>query len=171
MVHSIVTHHGGYINLYSEPDKGTRFNIYLPVATEAESAAVDETAEIRGTETILVVDDEAYVREICRDILASLGYEVLLAESGSDCINIFSRMRERIALVILDMIMPKMGGNEVFQRLRAMEPGLKVLLCSGYSSNGFAGIDNLLRGGANGFIQKPFSRQDIALAIRKALSG
>jgi DNA-binding NtrC family response regulator len=170
MVHSIVTHHGGYINLYSEPGKGTRFNIYLPVAADTESSTADEPTEIRGTETILVVDDEAYVREMCRDILAPLGYEIMLAGGGSDCINLFSRMRERISLVILDMIMPKMGGNEVFQALKAMDPNVKVLLCSGYSSNGFAGIDKLLRGGANGFIQKPFSRQDIALAIRKALS-
>ena len=170
MVHSIVTHHGGYINLYSEPGRGTRFNIYLPVALDAESIAPDEISELRGTETILVVDDEAYVREMCRDILAPLGYEVLLAEGGSDCIDIFSRHRERISIIVLDMIMPKMGGNQVFQAVRAIKSDVKVLLCSGYSSNGFAGIDKLLRGGANGFIQKPFSRQDIALAIRKALS-
>lgn len=79
-------------------------------------------------------------------------------------------MKGKIGVVILDMIMPKMGGSEVFQALRRIDPRVKVLLCSGYSQNGFAGIDDLLKRGAAGFIQKPFSRQTIALAIKKALS-
>lgn len=170
MVHSIVTNHGGYINLYSEPGKGTRFTIYLPIARGAENEEIQEARDIGGSEVILIIDDEAYVREICRDVLAPLGYEVLLAESGSEGIRLFGQMKDKIDLVLLDMIMPKMGGNEVFAALRAMKSDTKILLCSGYSSNGFAGIDLLLKSGAKGFIQKPFSRQNIALSIRKALS-
>lgn len=171
IVHSIVNNHGGYINLYSEPGRGTRFNIYLPVAKSGDGEMFNERQDLSGSETILVIDDEVYVREMCRDILTPLGYEVTVAGGGSEGINIFSEMKDRIALVILDMIMPKMGGNEVFGVLKTMKPDVKVLLCSGYSSNGFAGIDRLLKSGAAGFIQKPFSRQDIALAIKKALSG
>lgn len=170
MVHSIVTRHGGYINLYSEPGKGTRFNIYLPVAGGEGPEAPAEAVDLRGSETILVVDDEAYIRGMCRDILEPMGYEVLLAESGSEAIDVFGRMGEKISLVILDMIMPRMEGNEVFHALRSIKPGVKVILCSGYSVDGFAGIEQLIKEGAKGFVQKPFTRRNIALAIRKALS-
>ncbi len=170
MVHSIVTHHGGYINLYSEPGKGTRLSVHLPVAVMIEDKTPEEAEQAGGSGTILVIDDESYIREICKDMLSSLGYEVLVAESGSEGVGIFSQEQDRISLIVLDMIMPKMGGEEVFQAVKEIRPGVKVLLCSGYSSNGFAGIDRLLKDGAGGFIQKPFSRQNIALAIRKVLS-
>jgi DNA-binding NtrC family response regulator len=129
-----------------------------------------ETHDLRGSETILVIDDEDYVREMSRDILAPLGYEVLLAGDGIEGLKMFNEMKDRISLVVLDMIMPDMGGSDVFSALKAMKPEPKVLLCSGYSSSGFADIDKLMKRGANGFIRKPFSRKDIALAVRKALS-
>ncbi len=169
MVHSIVNNHGGYINLYSEPGNGTRFAIYLPVAPEAEDESSDEIRDIGGTETVLVIDDEAYIREMCRDILTPLGYKVVIAEDGAAGIEVFRRKKEDIDLVILDMIMPGIGGNEVFPVLKTIRPDVKILLCSGYSSSGFAGIDRLLQNGASGFIQKPFSRHNIALAIKNAL--
>jgi signal transduction histidine kinase/ActR/RegA family two-component response regulator len=170
IVHSIVNNHGGYINLYSEPFKGTQFNIYLPVTRDTEAEETFDPQNLRGSETILVIDDEADVRELCTDMLEPLGYTVMRAGDGNAGINIFREMRDKIALVILDMIMPKMGGSEVFQALRRIDPHVIVLLCSGYSQNGFAGIDELLQRGAAGFIQKPFSRQTVAMAIRKALS-
>ncbi|MDA8431720.1 MAG: response regulator, partial [Nitrospiraceae bacterium] len=171
IVHSIVNNHGGYINLYSEPLKGTQFNIYLPVSGGEETAEQLDPTRIGGTDTILVIDDESDVRELCRDMLEPLGYTVLAAGSGSAGINIYREMKGAISLVILDMIMPKMGGSEVFQSLRAIDPGVRVILCSGYSQNGFAGIDALLKRGAVGFVQKPFSRQSIAVAIKKAISS
>ncbi|MBI5203418.1 MAG: response regulator [Nitrospirae bacterium] len=172
IVHSIINNHGGYINLYSEALKGTQFNIYLPVTKETDiEEAPQDTQDIRGSGLILVIDDESDVRELCRDMLEPLGYTVLLAESGSAGINIFRQMQDKIAIVIMDMIMPKMGGTEVFRALKTIAPGVKVLLCSGYSQNGFAGIDELLKQGAIGSIQKPFSRREIATAIKKALSG
>ncbi|MBI4689187.1 MAG: response regulator [Nitrospirae bacterium] len=171
IVHSIVNNHGGYINLYSEPSKGTLFNVYLPITRGIESEESYEVQDLAGSGTILVIDDENNVRELCKDFLSPLGYDVLLAASGYDGINIFRETREKIALVVLDMIMPKMGGSEVFQTLKTINPEVKILLCSGYSQNGFAGIESLLKRGANGFIQKPFTRQDISLAIKKAISA
>ncbi|MEK6651373.1 MAG: ATP-binding protein, partial [Nitrospirota bacterium] len=172
IVHSIINNHGGYINLYSEALKGTQFNIYLPVTKETDIEEVPhDTRDITGSGLILVIDDEPDVRELCRDMLEPLGYTVLLAESGSVGINIFRQMQDKIAVVIMDMIMPKMGGTEVFRALKTIAPKVKVLLCSGYSQNGFAGIDELLKQGAIGSIQKPFSRREIATAIKKALSG
>jgi two-component system cell cycle sensor histidine kinase/response regulator CckA len=170
IVHSIINNHGGYINLYSEPMKGTQFNIYLPVTKGQDVEEQFDTTSIRGTGTILVIDDESDVRELCKDMLEPLGYTVLVAGSGSAGIGVYREMKERISLVVLDMIMPKMGGSEVFQALRTIDPNVKILLCSGYSQNGFAGIDELLRRGAVGFVQKPFSRQTAAFAIKKAIS-
>ncbi len=170
IVHSVINNHGGYVNLYSEPNKGTRFNIYLPITKAADMEESGEAEDIMGSGTILVIDDEADIRELCRDMLEPLGYTVLLAGSGSDGINLFRAMKDRISLVIVDMIMPKMGGSEVFQALRTIKPDVKVILCSGYSNEGFAGIDKLLQSGAAGFVQKPFTRHSIAQAIKKALS-
>lgn len=170
IVHSAISNHGGYVNLYSEPLKGTRFNIYLPITKTADIEESGEAKNIMGSGTILVIDDEADIRELCKDMLESIGYKVLTAGSGSDGINLFRDMKDNISIVIVDMIMPKMGGSEVFQVLKTINPEVKVLLCSGYSYNGFAGIDNLLKSGAKGFVQKPFTLQTIALAIKKAIS-
>ena len=170
IVHSIVNNHGGYINLYSEPQKGTRFNIYLPIAKGAAAETPHEVVDVRGTGTILVIDDEPDVRELCKDVLAPLGYTVLLAENAGAGINLYREKQNEISLVILDMIMPKMGGNEVFHALRTINRNAKILLYSGYGHTNFAGIDELLKRGANGFIQKPFSGQDIGIAIKNVLS-
>jgi len=170
IVHSIVTNHGGYINLYSEPLRGTQFNIYLPVTSATETETAGDEEDLKGSGTLLVIDDESDVRELCKDLLTTLGYTVLLADSGSAGINIYRARKDEISLVILDMIMPKMGGREVFQNLRTIDPEARILLCSGFGQNGFAGIEELLRKGAVQFVQKPFSRHEIGLALKKALS-
>lgn len=170
IVHAVVSNHSGYINLYSEPGKGTRFNIYLPFTSGVEPEEEMEPEDYTGTATILVIDDEEHIRELCRDLLEPFGYKVLLAESGASGLNIFRTSYDQIDLVILDMVMPKMGGSEVFQALKTIKPDVKVILCSGYSHNGFAGIDTLIRSGAAGFIQKPFTRQTIMSTIKKVLS-
>jgi CheY-like chemotaxis protein/two-component sensor histidine kinase len=170
IVHSIVQNHGGYINLYSESGRGTRFNIYFPVTSAAAPEISQEQVDLTGSGTILVIDDEPHVRELCRDMLGSFGYTVLLADGGISGINLFRERRGDIAMVILDMIMPKMGGSEVFHSIRTIDPEARILLYSGYSHDSFAGINELLKQGAAGFIQKPFSHQDIGLAIKKILS-
>ncbi len=171
IVHSIINNHGGYINVYSEPSKGTTFNIYLPVMKGPDAEEQPAIQDLSGTGTILTIDDESHVRELCRDMLEPLGYRVLTAESGSTGISIYREMKNSVSLVILDIIMPNMSGREVFQILKTLNPDIRILLCSGYSNNGgFAGIDDLLQSGAAGFVQKPFSRRTIALAIKKALN-
>jgi PAS domain S-box-containing protein len=170
IVHSIISNHGGYINLYSEPFKGTKFNIYLPTTDSMDNEKTVDAEDLRGAGTVLVIDDESIVRELCKDLLEPLGYTVLLAEDGYSGIKAFREMKDGIALVILDMIMPGMGGNEVYQALKAIRKDVAVLLCSGYSENGLAGIDNLLKHGTSGFIGKPFSRRSIARAVKEALS-
>ncbi|MGC2063552.1 MAG: ATP-binding protein [Thermodesulfovibrionales bacterium] len=170
IVHSIVTNHGGHINLYSEQGKGTLFNVYLPVVKGEKGTEREEVGELRGSETILMIDDEAAVREMSRDLLTRLGYEVILAGGGSEGLSIFREMQDKISLVVLDMMMPERGGKEIFRLLKEIKPDVRVLLCSGFSQEGYAGIEDLLREGAYGFLQKPFSRQQVALALRKALS-
>ena len=171
IVHSIVSNHGGYINLYSEPSKGTRFSLYLPVTKGLDAEPAEASEDLKGSGTLLIIDDERDIRELCKDMLEPLGYHVLLAGGGTDGITTFRALRDEVSLVILDMIMPKMAGREVFQALRSIKPDLKILLCSGYSHHGFAGIDTLLDSGAKGFIQKPFTRQALARAVKEALAG
>ena len=171
IVHSIVANHGGHINLYSEQGSGTVFNVYVPVARGEAPEEAAEPGELGGQETILMIDDETTVREMTRDMLSRLGYEVLLAGGGTEGLRIFREKKADISLIILDMVMPEMGGKDVFRLLKEINPAVKVLICSGFSQEGFEGIENLLAQGADGFIQKPFSCHDIASAMRKALSG
>src|SRR6185369_9779076 len=109
---------------------------------------------VAGKGGVLLVDDEEILREVGRDLLENLGYTVYLAENGAEALDVFARYRHDISLVMLDMIMPKMGGKEAFLRLREQAPELKVLFCSGFSNEGTG--DELLSLGASGFIRKPF---------------
>ena len=114
IVYSIVSKHGGHINLFSEEGKGTLFNVYLPVVKGEKVAEPEEVGALRGSETILVIDDETAVREMTRDLLTHLGYKVILAGDGSEGLSIFKEMKDKISLVVLDMMMPERGGKEVF---------------------------------------------------------
>jgi len=170
IVHSVVSNHGGYINLYTEPEKGTRFNIYLPVFEgKAEEEIPLTNEDLRGSGTVLVIDDEDVIRELAMDLLEPLGYNVLTACDGNEGIGIFRKKKKEVSVVILDMIMPGMNGSEVFQRLMNIDPEVKVLLCSGYSHEGMAGIRELLKSGVRGFIQKPFTKKTMAKALKDIL--
>ncbi len=169
IVHSIVSNHRGYINVYSEPDKGTLFNLYFPAIKGGRIEETTLVEDVRGRGTVLVIDDEEYIRELTADMLGSLGYRVLLADSGARGISLFKQNRDGIDVIVLDMIMPKMGGGEVFQVLKTLAPDVKVVICSGYSHEGFAAIDELLKAGAKGFVQKPFTKQTLGIAIKRAL--
>jgi two-component system cell cycle sensor histidine kinase/response regulator CckA len=153
-VYGIIKGHKGMIDVESEPGQGTTFTIYLP-ASEKE-AAKEKTAAgtiARGAETILLVDDEKMVVEVTRKLLESMGYRVYAAGSGQEAIAVYMEKRNAIDLVILDMIMPGLSGGETFDRLREIDPEIRVLLSSGYSIEGEA--QHILNRGCNGFIQKP----------------
>jgi CheY-like chemotaxis protein len=166
--YGIVKNHGGIITLYSERGHGTTFNIYLPVS--ASAAVADASLErqvMKGTETILIVDDEDIVLDVGVEVLKTLGYRVLSARSGPEAIEIYRQKNGEIDMVILDMIMPEMGGGRVFDAMKGINASVKVLLASGYSLNGQA--SHILSRGCGGFIQKPFSIIDLSRKIREIL--
>ncbi len=167
-VYGIINGHKGMINVYSEIGHGTTFTIYLP-ASEKEVVKEETTAGTidRGTETILLVDDEEIVLEVSRELLESLGYLVYAVGSGQEAIALFMGKRNEIDLVILDMIMPGISGGETFDRLREINPEIKVLLSSGYSLNGEA--QTILDRGCKGFIQKPFQIEKLSQKVREML--
>ena len=166
--YGIIKNHGGIISVYSEKDEGTTFNIYLP-ASDKEVLELEEKSHeiLKGTETILLVDDEEIIIDVGKEVLEELGYRVLIAQRGKEAIEVYRANAEDIDLVVLDMIMPDMGGVETFDKLKEMDQGVKVLLSSGYSINGDA--QQVLDRGCMGFIQKPFNLTAISQKIREIL--
>ena len=170
-VYGIIKSHGGYINVYSEQEKGTVFTIYLPASQKAVSSEKETgpTTIIKGSGAILLIDDEKMILDVGIELLEELGYTVQSAMSGQEAIDIFQKDRGKFDLVIMDMIMPEMGGGETFDRLKKIDPDVKVLLSSGYSINGQA--TKILRRGCDGFIQKPFNMNQLAEKVQKILIG
>jgi CheY-like chemotaxis protein len=123
---------------------------------------------MEGNETILLVDDEALVIDVGVQLLEKLGYTVFEAQSGRDAIRIFTERNRTIDMLILDMVMPGMGGGEVYDQIKRIDPKVKVLLSSGYSIDGQA--TKILNRGCEGFIQKPFNMEDLSKKIREVLN-
>jgi two-component system, cell cycle sensor histidine kinase and response regulator CckA len=169
-VYGIIKNHNGIINVYSEKGQGTTFKIYLP-ASEKEIKQEQKTPKqlFKGTETVLLVDDEEIVLQVGAQMLEALGYKVLVAHSGKEAIEIYKNQKDKIDLVILDMIMPKMGGGAVYDKMKRISPDIKVLLSSGYSMNDQA--KKILARGCSGFIQKPFATRDLSKSVREVLGG
>ncbi|MEE8415266.1 MAG: response regulator, partial [Desulfobacterales bacterium] len=166
--YGIIKNHDGLINVYSEIGKGATFNIYLPTSEKEVKKEKEIFVElIKGTETLLLIDDEEMIIEVGQELLENLGYTVLSAKSGKEAIETYQKDRDRIDGVLLDMIMPEMGGSETYDRLKAINSDIKVLLSSGYSINGLA--KTILAKGCSGFIQKPFSLKDLSQKLREIL--
>jgi two-component system cell cycle sensor histidine kinase/response regulator CckA len=167
-VYAIIKNHGGIIKVESWPGEGSTFHLYLPV-TEKPVASERSPAYrfIKGAGTILLVDDEDGIRAVGQRMLARLGYEILLAENGHRALEIFRAHGDRIVLVILDMIMPGMGGRETYLQIKELDPQVKVLLCSGYSQDGEA--QEIMAQGAQGFIQKPYRLEALSQKIAELL--
>ncbi len=169
MVFGLVKSHDGHISCYSEPGVGTTFKIYFPAIEKELECSAETTQEMPafGTETVLVVDDEESIRELTRELLASAGYEVLTASTGSEAIHLYSQKKDDVSLVILDLIMPEMDGTKCLQELLRINPLAKVLVASGYSANGPTRETTAI--GAKGFVNKPYDMRQFLLMVRGIL--
>jgi len=169
MVYGIIKQHSGYINVYSEPGKGTTFKIYLPLALSAIEAPVPETGSIlpRGTETVLLAEDDKTVRNLTKTILENFGYTVIAAVDGEDAIQKFVEHRDVVELLILDIIMPKRNGKEVAEEIQKIQPGIKILYTSGYTAD-IVHKKGILEESVN-FISKPISPMDFLSKVREVL--
>ncbi len=166
--YGIIKNHNGIINVYSEKGHGTAFKIYLPASDKTVPKEKPKAQKLlKGTETILLVDDEHMVVDIGKEILEKLGYTVITAASGTEALRLFKKKQKIIDLVILDMIMPDMSGRDTFENLKACQANVKVLLSSGYSIEGQA--TEILNSGCKGFIQKPFSLMQLSRKMREIL--
>ena len=167
--YGIIKNHDGIITVESAKDKGTTFHVYLPASDKPViEEQMDEHIISAGSETVLVVDDEATIIDVSVQMLKELGYKVLPAHNGKEAIEIFKQNTDKVAIVILDLIMPGMGGGEVYERLKEIDPTVKVLLSSGYSIDGQAA--EILNRGCDGFIQKPFKLNELSFKLREIIS-
>jgi PAS domain S-box-containing protein len=168
--YGIIRSHGGTLTVGGVEGGGTSFRIYLPATDVTRTDDAGCAAQVlKGTETILIVDDEEVVLEVNREILESQGYAVLAARNGKEALEIYGQRRGEIALVLLDMVMPGINGEETFGLLKRIDPGVKVILASGYSTNNQ--IRNMMRNGCCGFLQKPFGNMELAMKVREAIGS
>jgi PAS domain S-box-containing protein len=167
--YGIIKQHKGHINVYSEPGKGSTFKIYLPLIESSREEG--ERGEVmppeRGSETILIAEDDGDVRTLTRDVLLKYGYEVIEAVDGEEAIDQLRQYRDIIRLVVMDVIMPRKSGKEVYDEIREIKPGIKLLFTSGYTSD-IINEKGILAEGVD-FISKPLMPQDLLRKIREIL--
>ena len=170
IVHGIVDTHGGCVRLQSRPGEGTTFQVYLPAEPEAEAEALEPAERViahgGGTETILIVDDEAEVLSGAEQVLRNYGYRVLTARSGQKALDICATREEPVDLVLLDLVMPGMSGQETLARLHQLDPALRVVIASGYVPQGERDVHSH---GAAGHLEKPFSPHRMLEVVRQVL--
>ena len=169
-VYGIVKSHGGYISCYSEVGQGTTFKIYLPAIVQPE---IEETKEVepqpisRGTETILLVDDEEAIRGFAQQALMKFGYKVFTASTGEEALELYSVQPNQIDLIVMDLGMPGMGGHKCLQELLKINPEVRVVIASGYSINGQ--VKQSMEAGAKGYVGKPYQLADLLNTVRAVL--
>jgi CheY-like chemotaxis protein len=177
MVFGIVKQHRGWIECHSEPGRGTRFDIYLPrleqvpalpapTPAPTSTSAPAPVAPPGRSETILLADDNAMLRKLAATFLRRNGFQVLLAEDGQEAVEVYRKERDHIDLVVLDLIMPRLSGQDALRELRQTDPDIRVVFASGYAD---AQMDESQRAGVLGFVSKPYRERDLIQAVRTAL--
>jgi CheY-like chemotaxis protein len=169
-VYGIVSQHGGFLQVYSELNIGTTFRIYLPVTPTAEKTPVtdeDSRPARGGAETILIAEDHEGLRELARETLANLGYDILLASDGEEAVHVFQANRERIDLLLLDVVLPKMNGPEAYARICVEKQDVPVIFATGYSPE----MELLHTAQELGLtvLQKPYVPRELARRVRETL--
>ncbi|HXX80926.1 MAG TPA: ATP-binding protein, partial [Thermodesulfovibrionales bacterium] len=170
IAYGIMKQHDGYINVYSEPGKGTTFKLYLPrITPEIKRAHIQESIPfLNGFETILLAEDDSGVRNLTKKILEESGYAVIEAVDGEDAVNKVRESKERIQLAILDVVMPKKNGREAYDEIRKIAPGIRVLFTSGYTANTIQ-TRGFFEEGLH-FIAKPVPPKQLLLKVREVLN-
>ena len=171
-VFGIVKNHGGFILVESEKGKGATFKVCLPASSESAVKELEEEIKPfeqiqKGSETVLLVDDEEDIINVGKNFLEKLGYKAIIARNGLEAVEIFNLYQDEIALVVLDLIMPRMSGKDAFARIKEIQADAKILISTGYTVDDK--IEGFLNQGSHGFIQKPFSLNEFACALRKIL--
>jgi PAS domain S-box-containing protein len=165
----IIHSHGGGIKVYSQPGSGSTFRVLLPALGGERPRANSMREDLRGSGVILVTDDEEIVRKVAKAALEMYGYSVILAEDGEQALHIYQQRASEIDVVLLDLVMPKLGGDETFRRLRLIRPDVRVILSSGYSDSEaqtkFSGKP------LAGFVEKPYTAAQLGEAVKQVVSG
>jgi CheY-like chemotaxis protein len=170
-VYGCVQGHNGAIRIDSAPGRGSTFRLMLPCSNGRVSAGASEQGQgvVSGEGTILVIDDEEIVRRMLDKAISDMGYEVLTAPNGPRGIETFQQAHDRVDAVVLDMVMPRLGGEATFHRLREIEPDVPVLIASGYARN--SGVERLTKAGAAGFLPKPFQVDELSRLLARVLGS
>ena len=171
MVYGIVKQHGGHVMCYSEPSHGTTFKMYFPALVSGGELreTVARAVPLGGFETILLVDDEELIRDLGSRILTKAGYKVITASNGREALDVYQAHGDEISVLILDLIMPEMGGKRCLEELLKMNSEARVLIASGYSLNG--STKAALTVGAKGFVAKPYDVRQLLGTVRDVLDS
>ena len=172
IVYAVVKQHSGFLNVSSEPDKGAVFRIYLPLIEGkalVEECPQEAKEHPRGTETILVAEDDTAIRELTTSLLEEAGYRVIAAGDGEDAVRKFREHRELVHLAVLDVIMPKANGRDVYEEMKKARPGIKVLFASGYAGD-ILSVKGIIEEGFH-FIQKPMAPAELLRKVRNVLDN
>jgi CheY-like chemotaxis protein len=172
MVYGIVKQSGGYVWVYSEPGHGTTFKIYLPRVDDSVQPIHREPrriADLHGTETILLVEDEEPVRETSARLLRRAGYTVFETTNGAEALEMYEEKSSAVDVIVTDMVMPAMGGRDLARSVRMIDPGIPIVFVSGYTDD-----DELRQTGLDSrsfFMEKPFAPEDLLLKVREAVAA